>query len=61
MPMALCALWLPINLLGEGIGNAPALDHHLGLGFVAAGLVWVVLGANVWGRPNPPPNAPHSG
>ncbi len=42
--LAMCVLWLPSWLLGEWVGDRLSPSRELSLGFVPAGLAWMLLG-----------------
>ncbi len=42
--LAMCVLWLPSWLLGEWAGDRISPSRELSLGFVPAGLFWMLLG-----------------
>ncbi len=42
--LAMCTLWVPPWLLGEWVGDQISPSRELSLGFVPAGLAWVLLG-----------------
>ena len=45
VPLAVGLLWLPLLLVGEWAGDRLSPARELSLGFVPAGLAWILLGA----------------
>lgn len=51
LPLAVGVLWMPLFLVGEAIGDAFSPNREVGLGFVFAGVAWIVLGYVLWAGP----------
>ena len=60
VPLAVGLLWLPLFLGGEWVGDWLSPAREISLGFVPAGLTWILLGAAVVRGPSAlaPPAAP---